>query len=65
MNVNNTKITDYKILQNKSADSLADEVNQHIYQGWQPLGGVSQAQESYSYFAQAMVKWDDIPYRLD
>jgi len=59
------KISGYFIASSNDADSLQDKVNDLIYKGWQPLGGVSFQRDKIIlescnwYFQQAMVSYED------
>ena len=51
----------YKIIEMSTADDLEIAVNEHILQGWEPLGGVSVSlseSDDYRYevMVQAMIK---------
>jgi hypothetical protein len=65
---------EYKILWHSDSDKLSDGVNEHITEGWRPLGGVSitihfDPTAEYPmpdfYFAQAMVREEDEEYGYD
>jgi len=55
----------YRLLEAKDVEGLEQEVNEHIADGWQPLGGVavvnSQANTYAWWFYQAMVRPDGDP----
>lgn len=59
----------YKILRNFSLEALEDDVNEHISQGWTPIGGMTHvAQPRQNFVAQAMLSDVDPsvgPVRLD
>lgn len=51
----------YKAIEEESVEALTDSVNQHIAEGWFPIGGVSVSlseSDEYRYvrMAQALVK---------
>jgi hypothetical protein len=50
----------YRIIEAKDTEALEQDVNEHIRDGWQPLGGVavvnSQANTYAWWFYQAMVR---------
>lgn len=49
------KVIEYKILIDHYFDHLQDNVNDHIRNGWQPIGGVSSRADHH--YMQAMVKY--------
>lgn len=49
------RITEYQILVEVYFHHLEDKVNEHIRNGWQPIGGVSSVLNHS--FMQAMVKY--------
>lgn len=58
----NKKIIDYMILRNPVAWMLAWEICTEMQNGWQPLGGVTFANEGWLFkkiYCQAMVKYEN------
>jgi Domain of unknown function (DUF1737) len=55
----------YRVIEAKDVEGLEQDVNEHIAEGWQPLGGVavvnSQANTYAWWFYQAMVRPDGGP----
>jgi uncharacterized protein DUF1737 len=49
------KVVEYKILIDVYFDHLQKKVNDHISNGWQPIGGVSSVMDHK--YMQAMVKY--------
>jgi len=54
----------YRLLEAKDVEGLEQEVNEHIADGWQPLGGVavvnSQANTYAWWFYQAVIRPNDV-----
>jgi len=57
-----SQVTEYIILTNGNVYFLTKDVNQHIAQGWTPLGGVVLAVNKYGgidQYVQTMVKYKE------
>lgn len=53
------KIIEYKIIQMNSGDSLSEQVNLSIADGFQPYGFMeAKGEYQHAYFIQAMVKYE-------
>lgn len=46
---------EYKIIESAHKSIVEEKVNEHIQNGWEPLGGISVATNSH-WYAQAIIK---------
>jgi hypothetical protein len=59
------KIVNYKILSGHTQSPLDTQVAKHITDGWEPYGNPLQSQSHVHQFAQALVKYEDVPPSAD
>jgi hypothetical protein len=64
------RILEYKIISDNQPDILQESVNDHLRQGWRPLGGVacslSESDEYYyALYAQSLVRHSEPPEKTE
>lgn len=54
-------IVAYDVILDASVGKLALRINDHIRNGWQPLGKLHIHPKTFAYFAQVIVRYDTTP----